>query len=258
MAPRTQPLAYESDAAPPTSLPIDTTAYRTTPFIYVNGKIIDTGAITPTTTLLAFLRANHLTGTKLGCAEGGCGACTVMISKHDPATATTVHRAVNACLFPAAAADYSHVTTVEGIGSVDTELNPIQSRMVAAHGSQCGFCTPGIVMSMYTLFRSNPSLSTSEVEEHMDGNLCRCTGYRPIWDAAKSLCDDARTGPCGNSCATCPSKHDCEIENVHTSSEHKVSSHRARIISCTNHIVHESYRARIISCMNHILLFSMR
>ena len=99
---------------------------------------------------------------------------------------------------PALAADWCAVTTVEGIGSVRDGLHPIQERMTAMHGSQCGFCTPGIVMALYSLFRADPSLPVEQMREHMDGNLCRCTGYRPILDAASSLCPDTcAEGGCG-------------------------------------------------------------
>jgi xanthine dehydrogenase/oxidase len=210
-------LSYTNDALEAASPLLG--SYRSSCTMYVNGSRADTSSVTPTTTLLAYLRGQGYTGTKLGCAEGGCGACTVMLSRYDVATNEVVHKSVNACLYPAAAADNCMVTTVEGIGSVNTTLDPVQQRMVDAHGSQCGFCTPGIVMSMYTLFRSNPNLKVDEVEEHMDGNLCRCTGYRPIWDAAKSLCDDARSGPCGESCASCPERDECEIEQLHLSNK---------------------------------------
>jgi xanthine dehydrogenase/oxidase len=128
------------------------------------------------------------------------------------------HIAVNACLMPALAADGCHVTTVEGIGTVkDDNLHPIQKAMTDLHGSQCGFCTPGIIVAIYSLYANNPC--TDYIEEHLDGNLCRCTGYRPIWDAARSLCEDAQDvvrGPCGTACRECPERHDCEQDcNVH-------------------------------------------
>jgi xanthine dehydrogenase/oxidase len=113
---------------------------------------------------------------------------------------------------PVLAADGCHVTTVEGIGTVkNNNLHPIQKAMVELHGSQCGFCTPGIIVSIYALYANNPSVKY--IEEHLDGNLCRCTGYRPIWDAARSLCDDAEEmvhGPCGTACQECPEREECE------------------------------------------------
>lgn len=118
---------------------------------------------------------------------------------------------MNACLMPVLAADGCHVTTVEGVGTVKNDkLHPVQRAMVDMHGSQCGFCTPGIIVSIYTLFANNASVES--IEEHLDGNLCRCTGYRPIWDAARSLCDDtdAVKGPCGIACRDCPERQECE------------------------------------------------
>ena len=94
-------------------------------------------------------------------------------------------------LMPVCAADWCAVTTVEGIGSTRTALHPVQERMTLMHGSQCGFCTPGIVMALYSLFRSDPSLPAAKMQEHLDGNLCRCTGYdkiiRSVQEAAVQL-----------------------------------------------------------------------
>uniref|UniRef100_A0A3Q3EF27 2Fe-2S ferredoxin-type domain-containing protein n=1 Tax=Labrus bergylta TaxID=56723 RepID=A0A3Q3EF27_9LABR len=139
----------------------------------------------PEMTLLTYLRRKlGLTGTKLGCAEGGCGACTVMLSRYQT---HTHHYAVNACLAPLCSLHLVAVTTVEGIGSVARELHPVQERIAMAHGSQCGFCTPGIVMSMYALLRNNPKPKMADVEEAFHGNLCRCTGYRPILEGYKTF-----------------------------------------------------------------------
>lgn len=185
--------------------------YRTHLLLYVNGEKVCTDAARPDQTLLDFLRMDlGLTGSKLGCAEGGCGACTVMISRYDYKTDTILHYGVNACLMPVCAADGCHVTTVEGIGqSLNDTLHPIQKRMTEFHGSQCGFCTPGIIVAMYSLFANHTDVQ--HIEEHLDGNLCRCTGYRPIWDAAKSLCSEEIHGPCGMECKNCPTRHDCDM-----------------------------------------------
>uniref|UniRef100_A0A4X1TFA1 Xanthine dehydrogenase/oxidase n=1 Tax=Sus scrofa TaxID=9823 RepID=A0A4X1TFA1_PIG len=121
-----------------------------------------------------------LRGTKLGCGEGGCGACTVMFSKYDRLQDKIVHFSANACLAPICSLHHVAVTTVEGIGSTKTRLHPVQERIAKSHGSQCGFCTPGIVMSMYTLLRNQPEPTVEEIEDAFQGNLCRCTGYRPI------------------------------------------------------------------------------
>lgn len=112
------------------------------------------------------------TGTKLGCGEGGCGACTVLLSSAE-ADGALHHRAVNACLCPLYAAEGCHVITVEGVGNPRDGLHPVQERLAKAHGSQCGFCTPGFVMSMVALLRSKaPEAPTEEeIEEALAGNL---------------------------------------------------------------------------------------
>uniref|UniRef100_A0A3B4BDX9 2Fe-2S ferredoxin-type domain-containing protein n=1 Tax=Periophthalmus magnuspinnatus TaxID=409849 RepID=A0A3B4BDX9_9GOBI len=139
----------------------------------------------PEMTLLFYLRRKlGLTGTKLGCAEGGCGACTVMISRFN---LDSHHLAVNACLAPLCSLHLAAVTTVEGIGSTARKLHPVQERISHAHGSQCGFCTPGLVMSMYALLRNNPTPHMEQLHQAFQGNLCRCTGYRPILEGFKTF-----------------------------------------------------------------------
>ena len=150
------------------------------------------------------------------------------ISKLDAESGDLKHISVNACLMPALAADGCHITTIEGIGSVKGDnLHPIQKAMVEMHGSQCGFCTPGIIVAIYALYANN--CNTSTMEEHLDGNLCRCTGYRPIWDAARTFCDDAEElvrGPCGTPCRECPERQvceqDCNTEDKKKAEETKV------------------------------------
>lgn len=110
-----------------------------------------------------------------------------MISRIDPRTNQVIHLAVNSCLTPICAMHGCAVTTVEGIGSTRTRLHPVQERLAKAHGSQCGFCTPGIVMSMYALLRSLPQPSMKDLEIAFQGNLCRCTGYRPILEGYKTF-----------------------------------------------------------------------
>lgn len=152
--------------------------------IYINGvrKVIPDGLAH--LTLLEYLRDQGLTGTKLGCGEGGCGACTVMVSFFDQQRKKCVHHAVNACLAPVYSVEGMHVITVEGIGNRKLGLHPVQKSLAISHGSQCGFCTPGFVMSMYALLRSCRDPPTEQqIEESLAGNLCRCTGYRPIIDA---------------------------------------------------------------------------
>ncbi|KAK5086596.1 hypothetical protein LTR05_003764 [Lithohypha guttulata] len=160
--------------------------YDDTLRFYLNGTKVELDSIDPEITLLEYLRGIGLTGTKLGCAEGGCGACTVVISQLNPTTGKIYHASVNACLAPLVSVDGKHVITVEGIGN-SQRPHPAQQRIALASGSQCGFCTPGIVMSLYALLRNYEEPSEHDVEEAFDGNLCRCTGYRPILDAAQSF-----------------------------------------------------------------------
>lgn len=153
--------------------------------LYVNGvrRVLRDGLAHMT--LLEYLRENiGLTGTKLGCGEGGCGACTVMVSHYDQVKKKCVHYAVNACLAPLYSVEGMHVITVEGVGNRKRGLHPIQESLARAHGSQCGFCTPGFIMSVYALLRGSQVPPTEEqIEECLAGNLCRCTGYRSIVDA---------------------------------------------------------------------------
>ncbi|XP_021638354.2 xanthine dehydrogenase 1 isoform X2 [Hevea brasiliensis] len=152
--------------------------------LYVNGvrRVLPDGLAH--LTLLEYLRDIGLVGTKLGCGEGGCGACTVMVSHYDKSLKKCVHYAVNACLAPVYSVEGMHVITVEGVGNHKNGLHPLQESLARSHGSQCGFCTPGFIMSMYALLRSSQTPPTEEqIEECLAGNLCRCTGYRPIVDA---------------------------------------------------------------------------
>ncbi|KAK6925642.1 2Fe-2S ferredoxin-type iron-sulfur binding domain [Dillenia turbinata] len=152
--------------------------------LYVNGvrRILPDGLAH--LTLLEYLRDIGLTGTKLGCGEGGCGACTVMVSSFDQTSKKCLHYAVNACLCPLYSVEGMHVITVEGIGNRRKGLHPIQESLARSHGTQCGFCTPGFIMSLYALLRScKTPPSEEQIEESLGGNLCRCTGYRPIVDA---------------------------------------------------------------------------
>ncbi|MGC9420038.1 MAG: xanthine dehydrogenase small subunit [Rhodovulum sp.] len=139
-------------------------------------------------TLLDFLRLRRrLTGTKEGCAEGDCGACTVLVGRLS--AGDLVYEPVNACIRPLASLDGCHVVTVEHLGAADGGLHPVQAAMVAHHASQCGFCTPGIVMALAALWLETPAPDDDRIETALQGNLCRCTGYAPILRAAKSARD---------------------------------------------------------------------
>ena len=133
--------------------------------------------IDPSQRLLDVLRDDlALTGTKEGCNEGDCGACTVMISDE------TGHRALNGCILFLPQVNGKSVTTVEGLRAPDGSLHPVQQTMIDHHGSQCGFCTPGIVMSMATAHLNKDT----DHDTTLAGNLCRCTGYAPIIRAAQA------------------------------------------------------------------------
>lgn len=155
----------------------------------LNGKQIALENPGPTASVLDWLReSNHLTGTKEGCNEGDCGACSVSLASLEDGQ--LVHRAVNSCILFLPHLHGKSLTTVEGISKAG-DLHPVQSAMVEHHGSQCGFCTPGIVMSLYAAHREGR-------QDHNDvlaGNLCRCTGYAPIQRAAKAAAKQPRPAP---------------------------------------------------------------
>ncbi|MDU8929487.1 xanthine dehydrogenase small subunit [Alisedimentitalea sp. MJ-SS2] len=139
-------------------------------------------------TLLDFLRLKkRLTGTKEGCAEGDCGACTVLVGRLRDGVLR--YEPVNACIRFLATVDGCHVVTVEHLRGPDGGLNAVQAALVEHHGSQCGFCTPGIVMALYALWMEEPQPSEAKVEQALQGNLCRCTGYEPIVRAAMAAAE---------------------------------------------------------------------
>ena len=152
----------------------------------LNGEIIETRVDDPTRTVLQFLREDcRLKGTKEGCAEGDCGACTVVVAEEDAGELRL--KTVNSCIQFLPTLDGRELITVEGLLDADGGLHPVQQAMVEAHGSQCGFCTPGFVMSLFALYRENPAPSRRDIDDALAGNLCRCTGYRPIIAAAQAM-----------------------------------------------------------------------
>ena len=152
----------------------------------LNDREIRQEAVAASDTLLDFLRLEQrLTGSKEGCAEGDCGACTVLVGRLSGGV--LVYEPVNACIRFLASLDGCHVVTVEHLRGAEGALHPVQQAMVDHHGSQCGFCTPGIVMALYALWMRVPHPTRRAVEVALQGNLCRCTGYRPIIDAAMSV-----------------------------------------------------------------------
>ncbi len=136
----------------------------------VNGKVV-TADVDPRTLLVEFIR-NHLTltGTHVGCDTGQCGACTVLIDGD----------AVKACTILAAQANGATITTIEGVAAANGELHPMQAAFKDCHGLQCGFCTPGMVMSALDLVKRHPNADETTIRAQLEGNLCRCTGYQNI------------------------------------------------------------------------------
>uniref|UniRef100_A0ACD6A1H5 Uncharacterized protein n=2 Tax=Avena sativa TaxID=4498 RepID=A0ACD6A1H5_AVESA len=173
----------------------------------VNGVRREAAGVHPSMTLLEFLRTQTpVRGPKLGCGEGGCGACVVLISKYDPATDEVTEFSASSCLTLVGSLNHCSVTTSEGIGNTRDGYHPVQQRLSGFHASQCGFCTPGMCMSIFSALvkadkpgaagDAGPApagfskLTCSEAEHAVSGNLCRCTGYRPIVDACKSFAAD--------------------------------------------------------------------
>jgi len=127
------------------------------------------------------------TGSKEGCAEGDCGACTVVLGELDADAGHIDYRAVNSCIRLLATIDGQELVTVESLRGADGRLHPVQQAMVDEHGSQCGFCTPGFVMSLFALYLHAPDPTREQVLDALSGNLCRCTGYRPIIEAGRRM-----------------------------------------------------------------------
>ena len=160
------------------------------------GKVVTLHGVPPTRTLLEVLREDlQCTGTKEGCGEGDCGACTVVVGEVHSGVLQT--RAINSCIRLAHSVDGMALWTVEDLRSADGQLHPAQQAMVQCHGSQCGFCTPGFVMSLFALYQSHQTtqgvstaqtpVSRQQAQHALSGNLCRCTGYRPILEAAQTM-----------------------------------------------------------------------
>ena len=152
----------------------------------LNNEICELNNPDPNQTILNFIRTKlKKTGTKEGCAEGGCGACTVVLGELKKNE--IIYKAINACIAFVPALQGKQLLVVEDLVTEKGDLHPVQEAMVKYHGSQCGFCTPGFVMSLFSMYKNHNSYNNELIKDSIAGNLCRCTGYRPILDAAKSL-----------------------------------------------------------------------
>ncbi|CAG7707626.1 unnamed protein product [Allacma fusca] len=166
--------------------------------------------ITAGSRLVDFIRDHaNLKGTKYMCREGGCGACTVTVKTRNPFTGQEIIRGINSCLVPVFACDGWEIMTVEFLGNQKEGYHPLQQRFVVCHGTQCGFCTPGWIMNFYSMMESKKQFTVADIHDRIDGNICRCTGFRPILDAVKSFAVDASEElkrKCGDSrsCESCP------------------------------------------------------
>jgi len=149
-------------------------------------QIVEVKNPDPNETLLNYIRTNlKKTGTKEGCAEGGCGACTVVLGELKNNEIN--YKAINSCITFLPTLQGQQLILVEDLTSKDGSLHPVQKAMVNYHGSQCGFCTPGFVMALFSMFKKHSKFNEDVIKDSIAGNLCRCTGYQPIIKAAKSL-----------------------------------------------------------------------
>ena len=161
-----------------------------------NSTPTDLGEINPNMTVLEWLRASQLVGTKEGCASGDCGACTAVVGELTIKDKIKVveYKSINTCIALAFSLIGKHLITVEGLKEGEA-LHPVQKAMVIENGSQCGFCTPGFVMSMFAMYHNVDTVSLPKINEALSGNLCRCTGYKPIVAAAFSLFNEESEKP---------------------------------------------------------------
>lgn len=165
-------------------------ADRKTVRFVLDGDVVAVSDVPPTTTVLEYLRNTAgRTGTKEGCAEGDCGACTVVLGELTPDGGAIGYRAINSCIRFLPTIDGKALVTAESLQAQPGTLHPVQQAMVDQHGSQCGFCTPGFVMSLFALYLNKSSAQRSDVVDALAGNLCRCTGYRPIIEAGRRMAE---------------------------------------------------------------------
>lgn len=197
----------------------------------LNGRDVVLSCVAPDATLLDWLRLDRsLCGTKEGCAEGDCGACTVLVGKLS--AGGLVYESVNACIRFLGSLDGTHVVTVEHLRGQPGQLHPVQQAMVDFHGSQCGFCTPGFVMSLYGLWMKSPDPSNAAIEKALQGNLCRCTGYEAIMRAAHAISSYGKAAK--DPLATERKAITARLEALRDGARVEIGSARARLIVPAN------------------------
>lgn len=197
----------------------------------LNGRDVVLSCVAPDATLLDWLRLDRsLCGTKEGCAEGDCGACTVLVGKLS--AGGLVYESVNACIRFLGSLDGTHVVTVEHLRGQPGQLHPVQQAMVDFHGSQCGFCTPGFVMSLYGLWMKSPDPSNAAIEKALQGNLCRCTGYEAIMRAAHAISSYGKVAK--DPLATERKAITAKLEALRDGARVEIGSARARLIVPAN------------------------
>ncbi len=161
---------------------------------FLNGSKVTIENPSPDLLLLDYLRSPGvgLTGAKRGCGQGGCGACTVVLSSWNADTSDVEHRSINSCLRPVCALNGLAVTTIEGTGSTTTKLNQVAYTLAVNNGTQCGYCSAGFVMNMTGFLVANAGKKPTklEIQGALDGNICRCTGYRPILSGMETYASD--------------------------------------------------------------------
>ena len=156
----------------------------------LDGEVVELDNVDPTRTVLQYLREDlRRKGSKEGCAEGDCGACTVVVAEQVPGKDSVSLKAINSCIQFLPTLHGKELITVESLQPKGAALHPVQQAIVDCHGSQCGFCTPGFVMSLFALYETNDQPTRTEIDDALAGNLCRCTGYRPIVAAANAMYD---------------------------------------------------------------------
>jgi len=161
-----------------------------------NTRPTELGAINPNTTVLQWLRNNNLVGSKEGCASGDCGACTAVVGELVVQNKKQViqYKSINTCISLACSLAGKHLVTIEGLRE-GKDLHPVQQAMVDESGSQCGFCTPGFAMSLFALYHNETKVNLAKINDALSGNLCRCTGYKPIIAAAFSAFNEKSKKP---------------------------------------------------------------